>query len=1206
MPVNRADFLGAKENFRGRLKKMIIGRFPGNRCLRGLRAGHARMFSILLMFAVLLGVSPAVAQTTSATLSGNVKDPSGASMLGVTISAINVDTGIVTKTKTDQLGRYTFQSLSAGNYRILAEMQNFKTTEISGITLTVYQKATVNIFLQVGVVSTRVEVSGAAPLVSSTSASISTVISGQQSVNLPLNARRVGALAILVPGTVTDNGGFANSALGSPFSETTYVASGLRDSSNNTLIDGVGSRNMTFGGFALQPTPDATKEFRIQTNVYDAAFGETAGSTINLLTKSGTNQVHGSVYEFVRNDKFDAVNYFAPNKPEYRRNQFGFSLGGPVRKDKVFWFGNYEALREIQGSSIASEVPVGAEKTGNFSSLLTGNTANLCGSGGPSALNFDTGQLFQPATESLLVCPPGSGLAGSTILVGKPVPGNVIASLDPAGARAVAAYPQPNRAGNPNYVDEESLVRNDTEIDARVDYIFRVRDQFFGRYLFGQSTSINPALGSSPFPGFGIRTYYRGQNQALGWTHTFTPNLLNVATFGFQRNWLQSNCEACPRAPGYMESFGIKNLVPVIPQSEGFPLFELNNFPAIGDSNNQPLTSPDMEEKYGSTLMWTHGHHSVAVGADIQFWQVLDMYTDGYAHGQLAYNGQYSGLAGEIPGVVGVSDLADLLQGYPDSATRQVGLLPFYQVGGGFWNFFGQDDLKITENFSVNIGLRWEYRRPSTDKNYNLLTFVPTGAKFSGPGNGILVTPSPNAQNNAFCTSSFYSYLHTSDGRCLIASAAQRTALGFTGRTQQSLLFPDYLDYAPRIGLSWRPLSSDKLIVHAGYGIFYDLPNFNQMHFGVIDPVHSPTGTYITAFGDPPPLTNGAPTNVENVFNEPGIPPLTQQDIGLFISPHSKTPRVQEWSVGFESQLSTNWSLGLDYVGNSATRLGDLHIFGNQPEPGLGALQPRRPYPDLGPFLYSSFDAISNYNSFQTKLTKRFSRGLTLLASYTFQKTLDDNEGDEGFVAGAGNFAPQDDNNLKANYGPSAFNAAQRFVVSYAYQLPLGSGMPFLNRGGVVNHIVGGWQFSGIVSLQSGFPFSALSPVDYSNTGSLNPFPDRVCNGNGGPKTIDKWFNTNCFTTTFLSQALNSGHPRFGDSGRNILIGPGLRNADLALLKNDQITQRIGLEFRAELFNAFNTPSFGAPGSTVGTPTYGVLTSSGDSREVQLAMKLLF
>jgi hypothetical protein len=1184
----------------------------------GWNLGWQPVFLVWVALLLCMACSPCKAQIVAATLSGTVTDVSGAVVPGATVIVTSVDKGTTVRTTTNSSGVYTFSALNPGTYELRAEKQGFKATVLSGITLLVDQKATIDVKLQVGQVTTLVQIRGAAPLVSATTASLGTVVGTQQMVELPLDLREVGVLALLVPGTVTDNGGFASSPLGSPFSQTTYVASGLRDSSNNTLVDGVLSRNMTFGGFALQPPPDAVQEFRVQTVIYDAAFGVAAGSTINLVTKSGTNQFHGDVYEFVRNSMFDARNFFATNqvnpvtgaeipgtaKPEFRRNQYGFTLGGPIRKNKTFFFINYEGLRQIEGLSIGSEVPNDAEKRGDLSSFLTGTPINLCGAGGPANLNFDSGQLFSPSTETLFTCPTGSAKAGSSILVGQPIPGNVISSIDPAAAKAMAAYPEPNRPGFPNFVNQNPLVQNTSQVDARIDQNFGPKDQLFGRYLFGQSNTIDPSSASSPLPGFALREYYRGQNVVLGWTHTFSPNLLNEARIGFQRNWLASNCEACPRAPGYMESFGIKDLVPVVSGSEGFPLFVPVNFATVGDSNNQPLTSPDMIETYQDNITWVHNRHSVVAGFNLMPYQVLDMLTDGFAHGEFDYNGQYSGLAGEIPGVTGISDLADFLQGFPDNATRQVGLLPFYQVGGGFYNFYGQDDIRLKHNFTVNAGLRWEYRRPSVDKNNNLLTFVPLGPKFSGPGNAILVTPDSDAVNNSYCTNPFYSYLTTSDGRCLIASSALRDALGFTGRTQRTLLFPDYRDFAPRIGISWQPSHSGGTIVHTGYGIFYDLPIFNQQHFGVIDPVHSPTQTFTTAFGSPPVLTNGAPTTVEDVFGSGGIPPLTQQVVGLFESPYSRTPRVQEWNLDIEKQLGTNWALEVGYLGNRAGRLGDLHLLGNQPNPGVGPLQPRRPYPDLGGLLYSTFDAVSNYNALQARLTKRFSAGITLLASYTWEKALDDDEGDEGLGAGVGNLSPQNDNDLYANYAPSAFDTPQRFVASYIWDLPVGAGRHFLNRSGWVDQALGGWEFSGITSFQSGFPFSVLSN-DFSNTGSSTTFPDRVCNG-AGPQTVAEWFDTLCFTTALLSAALESGQPRFGNAGRNILTGPGLNSWDLALLKNFQLSERLRLQARAEFYNAFNIPYFGAPNSTITSPGFGQLDSAGTPRDLQFALKLFF
>lgn len=432
------------------------------------------IFQMLLFVLGLLALPQlSHAQIATATLYGSVADPSGAAIPAATITARNVGTGVETKTTADSAGNYILPSLPPANYSVAVEKEGFKTTVISGITLLVDQKARVDVQLQVGQVNTKVEVSGAAPMVETNTASVGTVVGEQEVVDLPLNLRRVTTLATLVPGTVDNLGsGYAAYVVGgSPFSEATYSAGGGRDSSNTFLIDGMESRAWSTGGFALEPPPDAVEEFKIQTNIYSAAFGKTAGSTMNLITKSGTNQLHGDAYEFLRNNDIDARNFFATNqtnpltgaeipgsaRPEYRRNQFGATLGGPIRKNKTFFFAYYDALREIQGQSLTNLVPTDAEKQGNLSGVLTGQTANLCGGGGPANLNFDTGQLFDPSSESLFTCPSGAN-AGSTILVGNPIPGNQITNIDSVALKVLASMPEPNRPGFPNYVNQTPYV----------------------------------------------------------------------------------------------------------------------------------------------------------------------------------------------------------------------------------------------------------------------------------------------------------------------------------------------------------------------------------------------------------------------------------------------------------------------------------------------------------------------------------------------------------------------------------------------------------------------------------------------------------------------------------------------------------------------------------------------------------------------------
>jgi len=1182
--------------------------------MESLKSGEGafplRLSILAVALMLVFSLPPSYGQIVNATLSGTITDPTGAAIPEASVTATKVATGAATKATTDGAGNYSLPSLPPGTYKLTVEKTGFKATVLSGIQLLVNQQAVVNAQLQVGQVTTAIEVSSAAPLVETTTASVGTVIGEREVVDLPLNLRRFGALAVLVPGTTTDNGGFASQSFGSPFSEQAYSANGARSASNNTLIDGVDSRNLTFGGFAVSPPPDAVQEFKVQTNIYSAASGKTAGSTINLVVKQGTNELHGNAYEFLRNDKIDARNFFATDKPEFRRNQFGFSLGGPIRKNKTFVFGNYEALRLVQGLSLTALVPTAQELAGDFSSFLTGTNANLCGSASPGpGLNFDTGQLFDPATLSVVPCPDDTLLKPHKVLTGTPIVNNMITTIDPVAAKVISlgAFPASNRSGSPNFVNQQPRVRNDHQFLVRIDHTISERDQLFGHYIFGQSKQVDTTLAYTVLPNFGDTVYYRGQNVAVGWTHTFGPRLLNEARIGFQRNYDIAACIKCPRSAGYMAGFGINNFQALTPSDEGFPWFGLANFAGVGDSNYRPVISPDMVEKYQDNLTWSHGRHTTVVGADMQWWQVFREEAAFSPHGQIYFNGQFSGLNNEIPNVTGVSDLADFLLGYPNNAARTLRFLNTNQAGGGFWNLYAQDDYKVSSNLSINIGLRWEYRRPAIYKRDNFATLVPTGPAFSGSGNALLVTAADNTLNDSFCTDPNFSYLVTG-GRCLVASSAQRAQLGFTGRTRQTLIFPDKKDFAPRIGITWRPTSSDKLIVRTGYGIFYDLANFNNQHFVDNNPVFSPSQTYNTALaGQPVPVVNGQIINTENVFSGAGTPPLSQQFISLYVSPNYKAPYSQQWSFGISSQLAQNWALETNYIGTKGTKLGNLHLFANQPEPfdaNKFGIQSQRPYPDFGIMLFTTPDANSIYHSLQAKLTKRFANGHTFLVAYTWAHLIDENEGDEGFGGGVGNTNAQDDNNRSLERGRSFTDARQRIVLSYIWELPVGNGKRFLNHGGWINQVLGGWQMSGIVAEQSGFPFTVRSS-DFSNTNSTNPRPDRTCSG-VGKKTISSWFDTSCFTITALQAAQGAGTPRFGNSGRNILDGPGLNNWDFNLMKNFGLSERFRLQFRFEMYNMWNYAQFGPPATRVGSSNISELTGAGQPRDIQFGLKLSF
>jgi Carboxypeptidase regulatory-like domain len=1155
---------------------------------------------------------PCRAQQVTASLSGTVKDPTGAVIPQAVLTARNVGTGVAAKTISNSAGSYIFPSLGPATYTLLTQAKGFEISVISGITLTVYQKATIDVVLRVGSVTQSVRVAGAAPLVSTTSASIGTVINQQQIVDLPLDMRRTSGLALLVPAVSNSSGMALTSANGngSGFNETSFSAAGATSASNLVLVDGMLDRALNNGGFALDLAPEMVNEFNIQNNIYDAAYGVAAGAVMNMVTVAGTNQLHGSGWDYLRNGQtFDSRNFFAVNQvnpyteqeipgsavPPYIRNQFGFAAGGPIRKDRTFLFGSYEGLRLIEGQTGTSVVPTPAEKAGDFSSFLTGQTMNICGAGGPANLNFDTGQLFTPASESLFTCPAGSASAGSQVLVGQPIPGNIISNMNPIAKKILASYPAANAPGIPNFVNQTPYREQDDTAAVRFDESISPKDQLFAHYIFGNSNEFFPG----DFNPFNLYQHFRGQNAVAGWTHTFSPTLLNEARVGIARNYLNRNCAECPHPPGTLQDFGIQGVSASSPQTEIDPDVTLVNFAAWGDGSYNPDVVPDMQEMYEDMLTKIMGRHTIETGGNLYFYQLLGYEDPAQLNGLINFDGQYSSLAGEIPGASTISDLADLEEGFPSSGNYMKNAFVNEYVGGGWLSLFGQDSIRVSPRFSVQLGLRWEYRKQPYDKHNKIATIFPLSNSYT-PGDALLLTALPNAANDALCSQP---YFISSTGECLVMTSAERTQYGFSeGKVQEASLGGGWDSFAPRLGISWRPTNSDKFIIHSGAGIFYDLPETNQLvAYNNNNPVFSQTLLYQPPFGSPPPLTNGAPTTTETMFASAGaLTSLSAVTGQLMASPFYFTPAIYEWSFDVDSQLSQSWAVEAGYIGNRGVYESTYYSPGNQAKPGVGNIGPRRVWPDFGSMTYDAYNGISNYNALTARLTKKFSNSVSALVSYTYSKELDFNGGDSSEWT-----LLQNANNPMADYGVGDFSVPQRLVISPIWQLPFGNGRHFLNRKGVVNALAGGWEFSGILTFQSGYAFGVYSPQDFSNTGSASPRPDRICNG-AGPQTVAEWFNTNCFTIAPLAAALANGTPTFGNSGRNILWGPGLADWDVALIKRTQITERYALEFRAEAFNLFNRPNFGLPASAVGTSTAGVITSAGTPRDIQFGLKFDF
>jgi len=478
--------------------------------------------------------------------------------------------------------------------------------------------------------------------------------------------------------------------------------------------------------------------------------------------------------------------------------------------------------------------------------------------------------------------------------------------------------------------------------------------------MLGNSNEVFPGNN----PNFNAYQHFRGHNLVGGWTFVISPSVINDVRIGWQRNYLTYTCEGCPRAAGTLSSFGIAGLTNALPQFDSlYPNFTFQNYPTWGDGfpGYFPVAAPDSIEHYGDTFTKVMGRHTVSFGGTLDFWQTKGVTDPLQANGDFDFNGQFSSLAGEIPDVSTVSDLADLELGYPSGGAYTKNAIITNLVGGRWIGLFIQDNFHVSSRFSVQAGLRWEYDRQPVDEHDQLSTIYPLSNDRT-PGNALLITALPDSENDALCSNS---YFISESGQCLVMSSDMRMAKGLTGNKRRQLSYgPGAGLFAPRLGISWQPAGSDKLVVHAGAGVFSTLSDTNRLgSFANNNPVSTQTPTYVTAFGAPPPLTNGVPTTTQQVFvNAPsvGLRDITAQ---MMPSPFYHTPKTYEWSLSLQSQLSRSWGAEVAYVGNRGLHLDYEHSLANQPTPGVGDLQPRRPWPDFNALQFDDYSGYSNYES---------------------------------------------------------------------------------------------------------------------------------------------------------------------------------------------------------------------------------------------------
>lgn len=1052
--------------------------------------------------AVSLFASAIHAQADTGTILGVVRDAQGATVRGANVTLTQVQTNQVRLLSTDDEGNFRAPLLPVGEYRIEVEATGFKRAVQEKVDLKINQSLRLDVALAVGNITEQVVISTEAPLVQSETATVGAVIDNKKVVDLPLNGREFLQLNLLVAGAVP---GAEGSQLGTQGGAINV--NGAREASNNYLLDGIDNNDLAINQFVISPSIDAIQEFQLQSSTYSAEFGRSGGAQINVAIKSGSNSLHGTAFEFLRNARLDAKNFFDPPDqkiPQFQRNQFGGTIGGPISKDRTFFFFNYEGTRIRQAITRLARVPTVLEKRGDFSQT------DLNGDG----LVNSSDVLINPAT--------------GTQFPGNRIPGG---ALDPIGSAIASFFPDPNR-GDPvqNLVSTPILQNTVNQINVRIDHRFSKDDTFFARYSYSNEDRFNPfdpLVDPTNIPGFGSSTINRGQSLALSYTHLFSPTLINEARFGINRL----------RGGIFQENIGNDiggDLgIPGLPRNErdfGFPSVNVIGFDQLGEATNLPQDRRDNTFQMIDSLSLLRGKHSIKIGADIRRFQ-LNFFLDAVARGVFVFAPVFTG-----------SPLGDLLIGRPFLTVNA-------EISGGdsglrttAYNFYAHDDFKVTPNLTLNIGLRYEYNQPPVDVHDR-------GAVFDFESRSLKI-------------------------------------LGRDG-VPRSGVEPDRNNFAPRFGFAWRALGNDKMVIRGGYGIFYDVSILNGNIFPGFNPPFFSVNQFFT--------TPAAVLTLDDPFPTGSL-------VAGVVSPstlerHFRDGYLQQWSLTVQRQITPNLVFDVGYVGSKGTRL-VRQRNANQPLPGTDPnVNARRPIPAFGDISVVESSAASVYHALQLRAEKRFSRGLSFLAAYTWSKSIDDASALFG-TRGDGNLA-QNHNNLKAERGLSNFDTRHRFSLSYIYELPFGSGRRYLNTAkGISNAILGGWQLTGIVALQSGQPFTPQLSIDNSGTGSLTDRPNIVGDPEPDNKGPDQWFDPKAFAIPVAGA--------FGDAGRNILIGPSFKSFDLGLFKQFQLSEGHRIQLRGEFFNVFNHPNFNLPNRFIDQAAAGKVATARTSRQVQLALKYIF
>jgi hypothetical protein len=1066
-----------------------------------------------LLLTVFLLAATLSAQYTTASLSGTVRDSTGAVVPDARVTARNTETGFAQTVASDATGSFLFSRLPVGSYELRVEKQGFTTYLQSGIQLTVDRMATQNVTLQVGAVTEQVTVQAEAELIQTRTAAAGQLVDEKRIVELPLNGRRPERLVYLAAGTI-DLGRNACRICGHggvyPGEETAGVnGAGLYQV--NFQLDGT-SHNDTYINVSLPfPNPDSVQEFNLQASNFTAEYGNAGGGIVNIVTRSGTNDIHGSLFHFLRNGALNARQFFAPAQDALKRNQFGGSAGGPIVRDKLFYFGTFQGTRlRNTPAGLVRFVPTAAERNGDFSSLLPGR------------------QLVDPVSRA-------------------PVPGNIIPAsrINSVSKFFLNKIPLPNGPGRQVTFPGTPIIQTENQFMIKSDYTAG-RHQISGRYYFTDFDAppfVGPAnILASTTAGNAVRV----QNISLNHTWTLSPALLLNSTFGMNR---QRGGSLSSAAFGFADA-GVKVLGPehvkklnappelIVSVTGGFSI-STNH---LGDFDRGDFTVREV-------VTAIQGAHELRFGGEAVRVRNHIINTFQMA-GNITFNGQLSG-----------DGLADFMFGRA-SQWRQGGG-EFKYLLGTRWGYFFQDNWKVSDRLALNLGLRWDPYIPYYDREGRVLCFQPGTTQRS--------KRYPNAPLGFLYGGSNH------DPGCPVGGSKST-----------------WWNLEPRVGLAYRLTQDGKTSLRLGSGFYYTpIQSSNYNPFTNVAPFAGTFTLTDVAFEDPygsKGMANPFPANFGPDVPGPEFVFAPINDVRAYFAPDYQIPQLLTWSVRLERQLGKDWVASVAYLGNKGTylQLGIAEnpaIFG--PGATVGNTQQRRVYPNFGPVSRNDGAGNSSYHSLQWNLEKRLGRGFSILTNYTWSKAIDD-------LSTANPF------NRAVSRGLSGEDIPHNFKFSNLWDLPK---LP-VNQ--VAGKLLNGWQLNSILVWQSGFPFSVASGQDNSFSGVGSDRADYL----GGDAKLSgdrplgqkllQWFDTSRFTVNRPGT--------FGNSGRNILRGPGFFNTDLGVLKSTGITERMNLQFRAEFFNVFNHANFRLPTSNISSSQRGQITAVVDDNQriIQFGLKLLF